>query len=270
MGHETMPEVSIEELLRRARAGDEDAREQLFALCRSKLDEWASRKVFRMKPGLPRPSDLVQETSLRAFSGLSTFSGTTEAEWFAWLKRIFRNQAAQSLRDTRRKKRDAPSTVPLDGPEALAAAARQESPSQVTSLQEEWRLLLAHLYQLPDDQRDAIWLCHLKELPVAEAARRLGKTEPAVAGLLQRGLKALRARMVEGLGTEMRGEPPGITATLNDAAAALLSYLRRRDAGERVEPAAFIAEHPDCADELRAMLHWIERLQALRPAATPP
>ncbi|QRK06581.1 sigma-70 family RNA polymerase sigma factor [Archangium violaceum] len=265
MGHEELPEVSIEELLRRARAGDEGARAELFKRCRPRIGQWAARDLAHVPPGLARPSDITQDTAELAYRHLSSFNGTTEAEWFAWLHRIFRNQAAQSVRNERRKKRSAPSTVPLDSPEAAVAATRQKSPSQVASVQEEWRLLLAHLYRLPDDQRDAIWLCHLKELPVAEAARRLGRTEPSVAGLLQRGLKALRARMAESLGAET-GESPSLTATVNDAAAALLTYLRRRDAGEKVEPAAFIAENPDCADELRAMLHWIERLQALRPA----
>jgi len=32
-----------------------------------------------------------------------------------------------------------------------------------------------------------------------------------------------------------------------------------------VDPAAFVAEHPACADELRDMLDWITRIQAIRP-----
>lgn len=261
-----MSGVSIEELLRRARTGDEGALEELLKRCQPELGRWAARELSRVRSGIARPSDLVQNTSLRAFRGFSTFNGTTEAEWFAWLQRVLRNQKAQSLREERRKKRGPPGTMPLDGPEALATPAPEKSPSQAASVQDEWRLLLALLYQLPDEQRDAIWLCHLKELPVAEAARRLGKSEGAVAGLLQRGLKALRARREQSAEAES-GEPPGITATLNEAAAALLTYLRRRDAGETVEPVTFIAEYPSCADELRAMLHWIEQLQALRPTS---
>ncbi len=59
-------------------------------------------------------------------------------------------------------------------------------------------------------------------------------------------------------------------STLDAAAEALLAYLQRRDAGKRVEPEVFIAEYPACAEELRAMLQWIERLQALRPSAPSP
>jgi RNA polymerase sigma-70 factor (ECF subfamily) len=270
MSHEPVPEVSIEELIRRARAGDEDAREQLFERGRRALDKWASQDLSQKHPALPRPSDLVQDTSLHAFSGFSRFKGSTEAEWFAWLKRIFRNQTVQSIRASQRKKRGPPGgTVPLDSPEAMRATARQGSPSHAASVQDEWRLMLAHLFQLPDDQRDAIWLYYLKDLSIAEAAQRMGRSEASVVGLHTRGFEALEARMKESLGTET-GYPPGISAATNDAAAALLEYLRRRDAGEKVEPAAFIAGYPGCADELRSMLHWVERLQALRPAAPQP
>jgi RNA polymerase sigma-70 factor, ECF subfamily len=266
MDHESISGVSIEELLRRARAGDEGALEELFNRCRPELGKWAARVVSRLRPGAARPSDLVQDTALHAFRGFSTFNGTTEAEWFAWLQQVLHNQTEQSRRKQERKKRGPHGTASLDDPEALATPAPEKSPSQVTSDQEEWRLLLAHLYQLPDDWRDAIWLCHLKELPVAEAARRMGRSEGSVAGLLQRGFKALKERMAKSPEAET-GEPSSLPPTLNEAAAALLTYLQRRDAGEKVDPVAFIAEYPDCADELRGMLEWIERLQALRPGS---
>ncbi|WP_257450036.1 sigma-70 family RNA polymerase sigma factor [Archangium lipolyticum] len=268
MDHEAMPEVSFEELLRRARAGDERARAALFKRYEPMLGKWAMGTLARVPPGVAHPSDITQDTVERAFSRFSSFKGATEAEWIGWLKSILRNRAVQSVREARRQKRGPSSTVPLDSPEALTAAARQQSPSQAAAVQEDWRMLLALLFQLPDDQRQAIWLCHLKDLPVAEAARHMGRTEPSVAGLQQRGLEALRARRAESLGLKP-GEPSTVTNTVNDAAAALLTYLRRRDAREKVEPASFLAEHPDCADELRDMLDWIERLQALRPA-TPP
>jgi len=259
--------MSFEELLRRARAGEQGALEALFQRCRPKIHEWTSRRLAGAQPGGARPSDIAQETAERAFRKFSTFQGSTEGEWFTWLERIFRSRAAQSVRDARRKKRQAPGTVPLDAPEAVAAPAHQKSPSQALSHSEEWRRLLALLYELPDDQRDAMGLCYLKELPVAEAAQRMNKTKPAVEGLLQRGLRALRARMAEDPSAEPRATS-GSPADMEATAAALVEYLRRRDAGERIDPVAFIARHPECGSELGAMLHWIERLQALRPSGT--
>lgn len=51
--------------------------------------------------------------------------------------------------------------------------------------------------------------------------------------------------------------------------AALLTYLQKRDAGEEVDPEAFIAAHPDCADELRAKLELLDRIRDLRPKPPP-
>ncbi|QRN97048.1 sigma-70 family RNA polymerase sigma factor [Archangium violaceum] len=267
MGHEALSGISVEELLRRARAGDKDALEELFDRCRKQLGEWASQGGARARPDVARPSDMVQDTALRAFGAFSSFKGTTEAEWLAWLQSVFRSRKVQQVRHARRKKRDTLNTVPLEDSEALAMPTPVRSPSQASAFREEWRLLLTHLYELPDDQREAISLCYLKELPVAEVARHLEKTEPAVAGLLKRGVKTLRTRMVEDAGPPPR-EPSSESALQRDSAVALLDYLRRRDTGEKLEPVALIAQYPDCADELRDMLHWIDRLQALRPTSS--
>lgn len=247
---------SLNELIHRARAGDHDAIEALFARCQPVLERMAAQRLGRLPAGIARPSDIVQETALHAYKGFEGFKGSTEAEWFAWLQSIFWSRTRQSIRDARRKKREAASLVSMDTPEAAEAPSLEKSPSQVSALHEEWWQLLGHIHQLPDDQREAIWRCHLKELPVAEVARIMGRSPESVAGLLQRGLHTLRQRMA--------GKAP---APSDDAAEALLIYLRRRDRGEKVNMAAFVAEHPGCADELSAMLHWIERIQATKPAA---
>ena len=63
--------------------------------------------------------------------------------------------------------------------------------------QEQLLRLARALAQLPDDQRTAVELHHLRDGPVAEIARQMGRTEAAVAGLLRRGLKRLRELLAE-------------------------------------------------------------------------
>jgi RNA polymerase sigma factor (sigma-70 family) len=53
------------------------------------------------------------------------------------------------------------------------------------------------LAALPDDQRRAVELKHLEGLTLVEVARCMGRTVPAVAGLLQRGLRGLREHLGE-------------------------------------------------------------------------
>lgn len=48
------------------------------------------------------------------------------------------------------------------------------------------------LAQLPEPQREAIMLHHLQGRPLAEVAHAMDRTAAAVAGLLHRGLKAMR------------------------------------------------------------------------------
>ena len=259
----TVSQVSIDELIRRARAGDQRALEALFERSQPFIDELVSRQPARaqVRPGLDRPSDIAQETALRAFRKFSRFEGTTEAEWRAWLRQIFARYRDQAFRSARRQKRDLRRTVLLDEVSADAVSAAKR-PSQVIAHEEAWRQTLAHIYELPEEQRRAIWLCHLKELSVAEVARAMNKTEAALAGLLRRGLHTLRQRAAlepsEGGAIERMD-------TSDSAAAALLIYLHRRDAHEYVDLEAFCGEHASCADELRAMLQWIEHIETIRP-----
>ncbi|TKD05303.1 sigma-70 family RNA polymerase sigma factor [Polyangium fumosum] len=268
MGPKALSSMSVEELLRHAREGDEAALEALIHRSGPMLAKRASRHRSRVEPGGARPSDIAQETALRAWSRFASFTGTTEAEWFVWLERILHSRAEQSARHARRKKRDAGGARPLDSSVATTAPTPDQSPSQAAAEKENWKRLLGRVYDLPEDQRDAIWFRLMEALPVAEVARRMGKTETSVAGLLQRACKTLRSNMAEG-SSEDAGERTGRASTSSEAASALLVYLRRRDAGEQVENAAFVAAHPDCADELQEILHWIERIQSLRPAAAP-
>lgn len=263
---ESESEPTIEELLSQARSGDEGAIDAVFRHIQPALDRWAERSRGLARAGIARPSDIAQETALLAFRRLGTFKGSTAGELFTWLRVIFRNHTVQLIRAARRKKREAGGFVSIDSPNAMAEPAQQKSPSQTAAQEEDWRLLLGNIYLLPDEQREALLLCHLKELPVATAAEKMGKSEGAVAGLLQRGLRKLQARMATNGrqdGSEMTETLP---ASVNEAAAALLLYLRRRDTGERVNASAFVAAHPSCASELATMLHWIERIERIKPA----
>ena len=57
--------------------------------------------------------------------------------------------------------------------------------------------LTAALVRLPDAQREAVILHHLQGMTLPTVAARLGRSEPAVAGLLHRGLKKLRELLRE-------------------------------------------------------------------------
>ena len=255
---------SVEELLVRARAGEAGALEELLRRAQPQLARWAARRVSSETPGGNRPSDIVQESAIKAFQKFSSFEGNSEGEWRAWLKRVVFSRAADLTRQASSQKRDESGHLSLDAAEAEGGSAPRRSPSQFTSLQEEVRQLLSNVYRLPKEQCEALSLFHLKAFTVAEVARSMGKSEDAVGSLMQRGLRTLRKQM-SGDASGPAEESPEAAAARNAADAALLVYLRRREMGEAVDPDAFAAGYPACAEELRGLLHWLERLRELRP-----
>jgi RNA polymerase sigma-70 factor (ECF subfamily) len=144
-------------------------------------------------------SDVVQQTILHAHERRGQFRGATEAEWLAWLRTILANALAAAARRFSTRSRELGRERSLEAELDLSSsrlegllAADHTSPSQRAVRAEELLRLAAALVQLPEDQRSVVELHHLKGLPVAEVALRLGRTRPAVVGLLFRALKKLR------------------------------------------------------------------------------
>jgi RNA polymerase sigma-70 factor (ECF subfamily) len=77
-------------------------------------------------------------------------------------------------------------------------AAAQSSPSQQAMRQEEMLHLADAVTALPQAQREALLLHYWQGLPLVEVAVQMGRSPASVAGLLQRGLKALRGLLTEG------------------------------------------------------------------------
>jgi RNA polymerase sigma-70 factor (ECF subfamily) len=76
-------------------------------------------------------------------------------------------------------------------------AADQPSPSQRVAHGEQLIHLAEALSLLPEEQRKAVELHHLKHHTVSEVAQVMAKSKGAVAGLLFRGLKQLRTLLHE-------------------------------------------------------------------------
>src|SRR2546425_5332020 len=149
-------------------------------------------------------SDVVQQAILQAHEAQGQFRGTTEAEKLAWLRAILANVLAAAARRFAARARDVGRERSLAGDLDLSSsrlecllAADQTSPSQRAVRCEELLRLAAALARLPEDQRRVVELHHLEGLAVAEGAEQMGRTRPAVVGLLFRGLKKLRELLHE-------------------------------------------------------------------------
>jgi RNA polymerase sigma-70 factor (ECF subfamily) len=171
----------------------EGYRDYLHLLARLHLDPRLQGKVDA--------SDVVQQTLVKAHQAREQFRGRTAAEQAGWLRRILVNTLIDAARKFGRE-------IDLEQPleqhvHASSArleawlAAEQSTPSQSAQRQEQVLRLARALAELPDEQRAAVELHHLRELPVAEIAQAMGRTEASVAGLLRRGLKRLRELLQE-------------------------------------------------------------------------
>jgi len=150
-------------------------------------------------------SDIVQQTMLHAHQAQAGFRGTTEAERAGWLRQILARNMAHLVRDFGRDKRDCSREQSLQqGLDQSSArleaflASDQSSPSQRATRNEDVLRLAAALEQLPEAQRRAVELHYWEGCTVAEIGAVLERSNSAVAGLLHRGLTALRS----GLNTE--------------------------------------------------------------------
>lgn len=160
----------------------------LLALARTSLPAALSRKLD--------PSDVVQQTLLRACRGWDHFRGSTDPELAGWLRQVLRNTLVDVIREYGGPTRDANLERSLDATLADSSAAidrlAASSVGRDVARRDEVARLLAALEALPRDQRAAVELHHLARLTVSEVAIRLGRTEASVAGLLRRALRTLR------------------------------------------------------------------------------
>ena len=174
----------------------EEHRAYLKLLARLYLDKHLQAKVDA--------SDVVQQTMLEAHRSLPRFEGKTSGALASWLREILACQVARMIRDLHRDKRDIDRERSLQDALHQSSqrlerflAAEQSSPSQ-RAQKNEWAVrVAAALETLPESQREALVLHYYQGMPVQAIAERMEKTTAAVAGLLQRGLRALRSLLAE-------------------------------------------------------------------------
>jgi RNA polymerase sigma-70 factor, ECF subfamily len=166
-------------------------RDYLRLLARLQLDP-------RLRGALD-PSDIVQQTLMKAHENLKGFRGKTDAELQGWLRAILAQQLALIARKGgRRGSRTHSLEAALEQSSARLeslVASEETSPSQEMVRTERLLELTMALAGLPEDQRTALELRYLTGLSVGGVAERMVRSTVSVTGLLYRGTKTLRQRM---------------------------------------------------------------------------
>lgn len=191
-----------QQLLADAQSGSAEALGELLQDYRAYLTVLAQRYLDSRLRGRLDPADIVQVTFLEAQRDLPNFRGHQIEELLGWLRHILRNNVASAhQKHIYTQKRSAGREVsnsPTDSRPAFTELAPSEttSPSQRMMRDEAAVFLADCLEELPETQREALRLRYVEGQSLKEISDTMNKSEMAVAGLLKRGLQALRNKML--------------------------------------------------------------------------
>jgi RNA polymerase sigma-70 factor (ECF subfamily) len=192
--HDTSTRIST------ARRGSLEAQGQLLEAYRNYLRLVARLGMGDLLRGKADPSDLVQETLLKAHQRFDQFRGQTEAELAAWLRQILVHRLVDLARRYRaaatpERSRECSLEDLLDRSSQVLGRfliANASSPSQAAQRRELSVVLADALAELSADHREVIVLRSIEERDWDEVARRMTRSSGAARVLWTRALKQLR------------------------------------------------------------------------------
>jgi RNA polymerase sigma-70 factor (ECF subfamily) len=160
-------------LIERARAGDREALERLFARHLKPLQRWASGRLPKWARDVADTDDLVQETLVQTFKRIENFEPRRVGALQAYLRQAVLNRIRNELR---RKGRE-PHDTDLDGIEAESA----ESPLEQAIGSEAVERYERALQRLTAEDREAVVAKVEMGFNYEELAEALGKPTPEAA-----------------------------------------------------------------------------------------
>lgn len=175
--------MTVEELVRAAAEGDQDAFAQLVALHEKRVYALAVRMTGRQEDA----ADVAQDAFLAAWRGLPSFRG--EAGFATWLYRLTANAAIDHLRRSRRQRSEASLDDGELGLDAVDPAPTPQEQAESESLREAVRWGMGELSR---EHRQVLELREYRELSYEEIAGQLGVDLGTVKSRLSRARGALR------------------------------------------------------------------------------
>jgi RNA polymerase sigma-70 factor (ECF subfamily) len=179
------------DLVERAKSGDQDALNRLFARYLPSLRRWASGRLPRWTRDLMDTDDLVQETMVRAVNRLDRFESRHEGALQAYLRQAIVNRIRDEIRRTKRS----PVATELDENASHHGASPLEAAIGAEALD---RYDVA-LGRLRPEEREAIVARVEMDGTYLEVAQALGKPSADAARMaVSRALLRLAEEMSRG------------------------------------------------------------------------
>lgn len=175
--------MSEDEVVDLASQGDADAFSHLYQVNVNRIFNY----IYYRTGNANEAEDLTARVFHRALGHIQNYSNRG-LPFSAWLYRIAHNLVANWHRDNSRR-----NEVPLDDQARLTT--HSELPEPAVESNEELEVLLKVIRRLPPERQQLLILKFVEDLPNAEIAVIMSRTEGAIKSLYHRTLLALRDEM---------------------------------------------------------------------------
>jgi RNA polymerase sigma-70 factor, ECF subfamily len=176
--------ADVRRLVERAQRDDREALEELYLLHFDRIYSYLHMSVGNRHDA----EDLTTQTFMKMLESIKRFRWRS-APFSAWLFRIAHNLAMDHFRASRRWQPEEEVPEPADDAEPSAEAAALHSIGRESMLE-----LIEHLSQ---EQKQVLTLKFVFNLPNAEVATILGKSEGAIKSLQHRALVSLQKQITQ-------------------------------------------------------------------------
>ena len=184
--------MSEQQLVERAKNGDTKAFEELMKRTQTNIYNLGLRLLGNKEDA----ADLMQETYIKAYENLDRFEG--RSSFSTWLYRIATNNALMKLRKEKNKKVSIDELKKFgDKSYKIEISDWSENPSSYFKSAELKEVLQKAIDSLPPKYKSVFILHDVEGLPLAEVARILSLSVPAVKTRLHRSRLFLREKLSE-------------------------------------------------------------------------
>lgn len=198
----TAGEGGVEEMLRRAAAGDDEALHAVFSLHRDRLKRMIQLRLSRRLTGRVDDSDVLQDAAIEIARKLPEYVANPQLPLFLWMRHltllklaeVHRRHLGTQLRDADREVTLHRGGLPMADSVSLAAQllGTLTTPSQA-AIKAETRLMVQEALNAMDPiDREVLALKHFEQLSTSEIADVLGLSKAGAGSRYLRAIKRLK------------------------------------------------------------------------------
>lgn len=186
--------------LEAAIAGSQPAIEQLLLAYYSLLEEYIEKSISGRANRHFSAEDILQVVFSQVFKDIARFEPCRDGAFFGWLKAIADHRIIDAFRKLDRGGGKQISIAQYGDSGTIAdlfemLCEKSPSPSRLVRNNEALSAMRIAIAELPTEQQEAIRLLRLEQKSLSDVAAELGRSEPAVRGLVYRAMQNLTQAM---------------------------------------------------------------------------